>query len=101
MRGKNVWATRKQMFLWPKAGPIESIEGFELFVNRSFSCEIEYAGEAFKESTGDVDVIFFLNPKDNDNSLFSSFCASVGIEKIELDWKFKGYVPTAVRKFFE
>ncbi len=101
MKGKNIWANRRQMFIWPKAGPIDSISGFEEFVNKSFSCEIEYAGEAFNEKTGEVDVIFFLNPKDNTNSLFQSFCKSVGIHKIELDWKFKGYVGTWVKNFFQ
>ena len=100
MQGKNKWATRRQMFIWPKAGPIASIEQFEDFVNSSFSCEIEYAGEAFKEKTGDVDVIFFLNPKDNDNYLFTLFCESVGIERIALDWKFRGYSDTSVKRFF-
>ena len=100
MKGKNTWATRRQMFIWPKAGPIASIERFEEFVNSSFSCEIEYAGEAFKEKTGDVDVIFFLNPKDNDNMLFTLFCENVGIERISLEWKFKGYSNTSVKRFF-
>lgn len=101
MQGRHTWATRRQMFIWPKAGPIESIEGFEQFVNKSFSCEIEYAGEAFKEKEGEVDVIFFLNPKDNDNTLFHLFCESVGIERISLDWKFKGYSDTSVKRFFQ
>ena len=100
MQGKHPWATRRQMFIWPKAGPIASIEAFEQFVNKSFSCEIEYAGEAFKEKTGDVDVIFFLNPKDNDNILFKFFCESVGCERISLDWKFRGYSDTTVNRFF-
>lgn len=100
MQGKNTWATRRQMFIWPGAGPIASIEAFEQFVNKSFSCEIEYAGEAFKEKTGDVDVIFFLNPKDNGNILFTFFCESVGIERISLEWKFRGYSDTSVKRFF-
>lgn len=96
---------RGELLVWPKAGPIGSLDEvkeFESFIGSKFKARIEFV-ENLERKDGDVDVLirYFSEDREGTEMIFRLFCVNVGIYPINMISRAEYGDLDSIRKFFK